>query len=194
MYRAAALVALERGIDPKQGAALAAAIEEAELHFDWKARPPRLHVGRRDVSARIRELDVAGVVSTVAAQPELRRVLVAQQRRIAHQHPRLVSEGRDQGSIVFPDAAVRFYLLADETIRAQRRAEQLRQSGQPVDAQRALDEIQHRDRIDSGRAEAPLVKPKGAIEINTTDKSIDEVLRLMETIVRETLAATGTNR
>lgn len=194
MYRATAVIALERGIDPNDGPALAVAVQEADIHFDWQMRPPRLLVGRRDLSTRIRELDVAAIVSTVAAQAELRRVLVAQQRRIAREHPRLVSEGRDQGSVVFPDAAVRFYLVADETIRAHRRADQLRQAGKPVDAQRALDEIQHRDRLDSGRTEAPLVRPPGAVEINTTDKSIEEVVTLMGSIVRDTVAASGTTR
>jgi cytidylate kinase len=194
MYRAAAVLALEQGIDPNDGPVLAAMVKEVDIHFDWDARPPRLLVGRRDLNNRIRELDVAAIVSTVAAQPELRHVLVAQQRRIARQHPRLVSEGRDQGSVVFPDAAVRFYLVADEKIRAHRRADQLRQAGKPVDARRALDEIQHRDRLDSSRTEAPLVKPPGAVEINTTDKSIEQVVTLMESIVRDSLAAPGTKR
>jgi CMP/dCMP kinase len=141
-----------------------------------------------DVSARIRELDVAAIVSIVAAQPPLRRVLVAQQRRIAQQHPRLVSEGRDQGSVVFPDASIRFFLTAEESVRASRRAAQLNQAGQPVDQGRALHEIRTRDDIDSRRAEAPLVKPAGAVEIATDDKSIDEVVAMMERVVRDTLA------
>src|SRR5262249_45319817 len=146
---AAALLALEQHINPADGPALARAADQARMHFDWSASPPCLMLGDRDVSERIRELDVAGVVSIVAAQPELRRELVSEQRRIAREHPRLVSEGRDQGSVVFPDAAVRFYLDADADIRAARRAAQLSAAGRPVGHERAMTEIRQRDVLDA---------------------------------------------
>lgn len=185
MYRAAALIAIDHGIDPADGTGLAAAVREEALHFDWDADPPRTMLGRRDVTQRIRALDVSGIVSTVAAQPELRRVLVEQQRAIAARHPRLVTEGRDQGSVVFPDAPVRFFLHAEMSVRAQRRIDQLSGAGQPVDRDRVLRDIEQRDRIDTSRTDAPLVRPPGAIDIDTGSRTVEQVVDVLEAIVRQ---------
>ena len=191
MYRAAALIALEQGIVPSDGIDLAEAVHRADMHFDWKSDPPRLVVGDRDVSQRLRDLDVSGVVSIVAAQAPLRRVLVQQQRRIAKQHPRLVSEGRDQGSVVFPDADVRFYLHADVSVRANRRIAQLAAAGKDVDQDRVARDIEERDRLDASRMEGPLVRPQGAIDIDTGNRSVAEVVDAMEHIAREQLPEAG---
>jgi CMP/dCMP kinase len=205
MYRAAALIAIENTIDPPAvsrrspagagdpdaGGLLAEAIERAGMHFDWSADPPRLMLGnenaRRDVSRRIRDMDVSEIVSLVAAQPAVRRVLVEQQRRIAAEHPRLVTEGRDQGSVVFPDAAVRFYLHADVDVRAGRRMAQLAAHGKRVDAERVLRDIRRRDEIDAGRTDAPLIRPEGAVDIDTGGRSAEQVVDDMEAVVRRTL-------
>jgi cytidylate kinase len=187
MYRAAALIALEHNLDPDDGPAVAAAVERADMHFDWKADPPRLLLGDREVGSRIRDLDVSGIVSIVAAQGELRRVLVHQQRRIAQRHPRLVSEGRDQGSVVFPDASLRFYLDADVSVRATRRAAQLAAAGKPVDHQRVERDIEARDRLDATRADAPLVRPAGAVVIDTGLRTAAQVVDEMEAIARREL-------
>jgi cytidylate kinase len=191
MYRAAALIALDRHIEPDDGPALADAVQDAELHFDWTSDPPRLLVGEREVSRRIRDMDVSGVVSIVAAQSELRRVLVQQQRRIAQRHPRLVSEGRDQGSVVFPDASLRFYLDAEVSVRANRRAAQLAAAGKTVDQQRVVRDIEERDRLDASRSDGPLVRPQGAIDINTGSRTASQVVDEMETIARRELPAAG---
>ncbi|MHC4217135.1 MAG: (d)CMP kinase [Planctomycetota bacterium] len=185
MYRTAALVALEQDIDPNQGATLAAAVAAVDLHFDWQADPPRVMLGDRDVSDRIRELDVAGIVSIVAAQAELRQVLVEQQRRIAAAHPRLVTEGRDQGSVVFPDAGARFYLDADIEIRADRRAAQLIEAGTQVERERIVQGIIERDRIDSSRADGPLIRPDGALEVDTGTLTAEQVVDELERISRQ---------
>ncbi|HWB19629.1 MAG TPA: (d)CMP kinase [Phycisphaerales bacterium] len=188
MYRAASLIAIEMDIDPNDGPTLARAISAAEMHFDWTSDPPVLELGRRDVSSRIREMDVSEVVSIVAAQSEVRKALVEQQRIIANRHPRLVTEGRDQGSVVFPDAAIRFYLEADVQVRANRRVSQLAAAGKPVDEGRVYRDIQERDRLDSQRAVGPLVKPHGAVEVDTSTRSIDEVVDVMERAARERLS------
>jgi len=187
MYRAAALIALEHGIVPSEGFDLAEAVYQSDLHFDWRTDPPQLMLAQRDISRRIRDLDVSGIVSIVAAQSPLRRMLVQQQRRIAQQHPRLVSEGRDQGSVVFPDAALRFYLHADVKIRADRRVAQLAASGKSVDEARIVQDIQDRDRLDATRPDGPLVRPVGAIDIDTGDRSAQEVVDAMESVARENL-------
>lgn len=191
MYRAAALVAIEHGISPDDGPALARALESAELHFDWHSDPPRLMLGNRDVSQRVRDLDVSGIVSLIAAQGELRKVLVQQQRRIAQRHSRLVSEGRDQGSVVFPDASLRFYLHADVAVRANRRVAQLAAAGKSVDQDRVARDIAERDRLDAARLHGPLVRPEGAIDIDTSNRNAEQVVDALETIVRQRLPDAG---
>ncbi len=191
MYRAAALLAIEEGMAPDDGPALAKAVGRIDLHFDFADDPPRVMLGDRDVSLRIRDLDVGEIVSVVAAQGPLRRVLVGMQRAIARAHPRLVSEGRDQGSVVFPDAAVRFYLDADVAERARRRAEQLEAAGIKVDHDRVIREISQRDELDSGRTDGPLLRPPGAIEIDSSRRTAEEVVEELARIARERLGRAG---
>jgi len=187
MYRAAALLALEQRLLPEDGAAIADAVRRASLRFAWGSRRPALLLGDRDVSDRIRDLDVSALVSRVATCPEVRSVMVAEQRRIAAEHPRLVTEGRDQGSVVFPDAAVRFFLDADEKVRADRRLRQLNQQGKSVDESVVRRDISQRDRLDSSRAEGPLVRPEGAIEVDTSQLALDQVVDRLEELVRQRL-------
>ncbi|MHC4415365.1 MAG: (d)CMP kinase [Planctomycetota bacterium] len=191
MYRAAALIAIERGIDPRDGRVLATAVEAADLRFDFQSDPARMMLGDRDVSRRIRDVDVGELASIVATRSELRRVLVEQQRRVARQHPRLVSEGRDQGSVVFPDAALRLYLDADVDVRAGRRALQLAEAGIEVDRERIVGEIQDRDRRDENRRDAPLVRPRGSVAIDTTRLTAEQVVDAIEAIARERLPDAG---
>ncbi len=185
MYRVAALFAIEQGIDPDDGAALAAAVGADGPGFDWAADPPTVLLGGRDVSRRIREQDVNDLVSIVAAQPALRDVLVRQQRRIAAEHRRLVSEGRDQGSVVFPDAGLRVYLDAAVEVRAERRMNQLIAAGMPADRERIVSDIRDRDRRDSSRSDGPLVRPAGAVVVDTSQLTEAQVVDELERISRE---------
>ncbi len=191
MYRAAALVAVEGGIDPADGIEIARAVQAAQMRFDWTTDPPRLMLGERDITSRIRDVDVNAMVASVASRPEVRAVLVEHQRRIARQHPRLVSEGRDQGSVVFPDAPVRFYLDADVAVRARRRTAQLASGGQQVDETTVISGIRERDRIDSTRADGPLTRPEGAVSVDTTDRTVEEVVACLEAVVRQRLPDGG---
>jgi len=179
MYRAASLVAIEQGIDPAEADALASALDRVDLHFDWSTRPPTLMMDGRDISRRIREMDVSGIVSDIAKCSPVRAVLVEAQRRIGAEHPRLVTEGRDQGSIVFPDATIRFYLDADPRVRALRRVRQLSASGMEVDVAEVTEDIRRRDQIDSTRSDGPLICPEGAIIIDTSELEVDQVVDRM---------------
>lgn len=187
MYRAAALLALEHGLSPDGGPALAAAVDRTPPRFDWCSSPPRVMLGGRDVSERIRDADVTGIVSRVAACPEVRRVMVASQRAAAAEHRRLVTEGRDQGSVVFPDAPLRIYLDAAPQVRARRRAEQLRAAGRPADETEILQGILERDRIDSGRSEGPLRVPDGAERLDTGDLDLEGVVARLESLAHARL-------
>lgn len=189
MYRAAALLAFESGLAPTGGDAIAVALADADLHFDWSRQPPALMLASRDVTARLRDDDVEESVSEVSAQAPVRRFMVSLQRQIARRHPRLVSEGRDQGSVVFPDAALRFYLDASPQVRARRRFDQLRGERRDADLDEILRAILDRDRIDSTRAEGPLRVPEGALRVQTDDLDREQVIDRLEQEVRSRVAA-----
>lgn len=185
MYRAATAICIDHRIDPNDIDALLKIVESADLHFDWSADPPTMLAWLKPIDERIRDLDVNDLVSRIAAIGRLREHMVRKQRIIAAQHPRLVAEGRDQGSVVFPDAEVKFYLDASPEIRAKRRADQLRADGRSVDPQLILKNIKQRDQMDAQRADGPLICPDDAVVMDSSHLQIPEVIAAMETIVRE---------
>mgnify|MGYP001168302395 CR=1 FL=1 len=180
MYRAATALALDRGVDLHDARAVAALAQDAHLHFDWTTDPPTLMAFGQPVMDRLRAAEVDAHVSTVAGIPELREVMVGLQRRIGDRHPRLVSEGRDQGSVVFVDACVKIYLDATPRSRAERRARQI--SGVDVGAVEA--DLIERDRRDSVRAVAPLRRPADAHLVDTSALSFDQVVDALVALVR----------
>jgi CMP/dCMP kinase len=188
MYRAAALISILKGIPLSDPAGLVAAVEAADLRFDWSLDPPEILAHGDPLGDRIRRADVTAIVSPVAGIPELRRHMVARQQHIARLHPRLVTEGRDQGSVVFPQAKVKFYLDATPQERARRRAAQLASAGMSADETRLLREITERDRSDMGRADGPLVCPEGAVVLDTSPLSMEQVVEEMERTVRRLAA------
>ncbi len=189
MYRAAAAIMLDHRIDPAETGELVSTVMGADLHFDWAADPPRILAWDDPLDHRIREADVTAAVSLVASIGELRQHMVRKQRVIGAQHPRLVTEGRDQGSVVFPDAEVKFYLDAHPAIRARRRAEQLREAGVQVDLADLEAQITHRDRLDSSRSDGPLICPEDAIRVDTSGLDLDGVVSLLEREVRRKIGA-----
>ena len=193
MYRAAAALAIDRGLIDAIKAGDEAAIErfvevvtEADVHFDWTTDPPAIMawskpLGRFEpINDRIRTPDVTKAVSIVAGIVPLRRHMVRKQRLIGQQHPRLVTEGRDQGSVVFPDALVKFFLDADLRVRAERRADQLRAAGYPAEADELMEELARRDESDRNREEGPLICPEDAITVDTSELSFDQVVDRLE--------------
>ncbi len=185
MYRGATALVLDRGIDPENDHAVAAAVAAAKLRFDWTADPPTLICHEKPLTDRLRQTDVADLISALAAQAQLRAVMVELQRAIGRAHPRLVTEGRDQGSVVFPDAQVKIYLHASPRVRAERRAGQFESAGQVVDVNEIEQELIRRDERDANRAVGPLVRPDGAIDVDTSELTFDESLDVLESIVRD---------
>jgi cytidylate kinase len=189
MYRAAAALALEHGVAHTDHAAIVALAAGADIRFDWTTDPPTLLCNGQSMMGRIRSPEVTAVVSPISGIPELRHIMVGLQRRIADAHPRLVTEGRDQGSVVFPHAEIKFYLFASPDVRARRRAEQLRSAGQTADVDRLRAEIIERDRSDSTRRDGPLTCPPDAIRIDTSDLSFEEVVETLRAHVADRLEA-----
>jgi cytidylate kinase len=186
MYRAAAAILIDRQIDEEEVGELVSTVIGADLHFDWSQDPPTILAWDTPIDHRIRAEDVTNKVSFVATLSELRSHMVRKQRIIFAQHPRLVTEGRDQGSIAFPDAPVKFFLDADPQVRAKRRIEQMGLDDE-ISVEEMCERILERDRIDSTRSDGPLVCPDDAIVIDTSTLSIDDVIDEMERVVRERL-------
>ncbi len=175
MYRAAALLALENNNSLDDADGIAQLVREADIRFNWHEDPPTLLAGDRALTSRLRDADVAKAVSPVAGLAAVRRELVARQRRIGEAHPRLVSEGRDQGSVVFPDACVKFYLDASASVRACRRAEQIGEFD-PAAIACIQTELVERDRRDETRAVGPLRCPTDAVRVDTDQYDQQQVV------------------
>jgi cytidylate kinase len=184
MYRCVALLADRERLDAADASIIMPAIEAHPIDFDWSATPPAPRLDGEPVGGAIRTPEIGRLVSVVAAVPEIRVAMVAAQRRIADTHPRLVTEGRDQGSVVFPDAEVRFYLTADARVRAERRTRQLRATGHEADEAEVLRAIEARDALDMSREIGPLIMPEGAILVDTTHMSREQVVHRLARDVR----------
>ena len=186
MYRAVALAALRRQIDPDDGPTLGRLAREVRVAIG----PPTVRDGRAytvlldgdDVTWTIRGADVDRVVSQVARVPAVRDAMVEQQRALA-ERGRLVMVGRDIGTVVLPRAERKIYLTASAAERAKRREEELRARGEVRPRQELLQEILRRDRLDSERAVAPLRAAEDAIVVQTDGLSVGQALERILAIV-----------
>src|SRR5215210_4117212 len=176
MYRAIGLEALRRRADLEDGRELAFIARHARLDFIWDERPPGVLLNGEPVAHLLRGSDATRAASYVAAIPAVRELLVRQQQQIGRERPDLVTEGRDQGSVVFPEAGLKFYLDASPAERARRRVAQLRHRGEIVDYGDILNGILDRDHRDSSRLHGPLVVPADAEVIDTTRLSEGQVI------------------
>lgn len=177
MYRAIAVAARRRGVGMDDAPALAAVARAARIEFDFSRNPPALMLdGKHVQDSELRAPGADSAASRVAVVPEVRQELVRSQRQIGAIHPNLVTEGRDQGSVVFPDARLKIYLDATPLERARRRAEQLRQSNQPADIAELARQIEERDARDRGRSVGALRIPSGAFVIDTSTLAFDAVV------------------
>jgi cytidylate kinase len=181
MYRAAALLALREGVSLDDGPTLAALTRAGHIGFS-----PQGHVMAHDedVAEDIRRPAVSAAVSEVSAHAEVRDLLVAEQRHIAAGRD-VVIEGRDIGTVVFADAAVKVFLSAAAEVRAERRRKELVATGEHLSAADTLTAIQARDTYDSSRAVSPLRKAADAVEVDTSAMTVDEVVDRIETLIRE---------
>ncbi|TMB20512.1 MAG: (d)CMP kinase [Deltaproteobacteria bacterium] len=182
MYRAVGVLAAERGIDPDDAAALGRLV--AALDFELADDGERLLVGGRNLSAAIRRPEAGELASRVSTQPVVRQRLVALQRALGAAGG-IVMEGRDIGTVVFPDAPVKLYLTADPAVRAARRAAELRAGAATIDEAALARELAGRDRRDAGRAHSPLRRAADAVVLDTTALTLEEVVERMERLVRE---------
>ncbi|HET7734644.1 MAG TPA: (d)CMP kinase [Nocardioidaceae bacterium] len=178
-FRAVTWWMLERGVDVSDAAAVAALAEEPTVESGTDPDRPTITVDGVDVSGPIRGVEVTRAVSPVSTVPEVRSRLLRLQREIID-HGGIVVEGRDIGSVVWPQAEVKVYLTADAGARAERRTAEHAHLG---DVESTKADLLQRDVIDSGRATAPLTMADGAVHIDTTPYTLDEVIELIVAMV-----------
>lgn len=183
MYRAATLAVLRAGLDPA-GPAASAVAAEADIRVGTDPSASTVTLRGEDVAAEIRSGPVTDAVSVVSAHADVRARLVALQRRIiddvlAGQVGGIVVEGRDIGTVVAPDAALKVYLTASAEVRAARRNQQDRAAGRGGDLAATLSAVRRRDSLDSGRALSPLRAAPDAVTVDTTDLDVEDVLDLV---------------
>ena len=174
-YRAATLAALRSGADLDSESEVIRAVENAEISEEHS----RIYLDDEDVSEEIRGNRVTEHVSKVSAYPRVRSLLVEHQRDWVQRHGgRAVVEGRDIGSVVFPDAELKIYLDADPVVRATRRAHQMGQDPEAVIA-----DLRRRDELDSSRRASPLTVPEGAVVVDTSELGFDQVVERILALV-----------
>jgi cytidylate kinase len=179
MYRAVALAALRSRLDLTDAAALARLLADLRL----EVRPGRVLLNGEDVTDAIRTAEVTKATGPVADVPAVRRRLAEMQRALATGRD-VVCEGRDQGTVVFPDAAWKFFLVADPQERARRRQREMEARGEVVELAEVLATQEVRDRRDAARDLAPMRPAPDAVVVDSTRLRLDEVVRLMEEEVR----------
>ena len=183
MYRCVTLSVLRNHIALADEEALQLLIQEMDIHFDKRDDKLVVRLDKEDVSTLIRKPEVTSHVSAVSALPQVRNHMVAIQRKSAKNQD-CVIEGRDIGTIVFPKADVKFFLVADDFVRAKRRQLDLKAIGEEKTIDELVEEIRRRDRFDSERSHSPLKKADDAIEVDTSKLTIDEQVDFMVNKVR----------
>ena len=173
MYRAVTLGLKLSGISPDDDASVCQYLSEIELYFDANNK---IHLNGVDVSYEIRSGDISSRVSAVSAIPEVREKMVIIQRRIAGEQ-NCVLEGRDIGTVVFPNAEFKFFLIADINVRAKRRLIDLEKMGETKSISELIEDIRHRDQLDSSRNHSPLIQADDAIPIDTSELTINEQIK-----------------
>ncbi|MEW9796962.1 (d)CMP kinase [Alteromonas sp. CYL-A6] len=182
IYRVLAVATLHHDLPCDDEEAIVPLATGLDVNFETVSDGTRIILEGEDVTDDIRTEEVGSVASKVAALPRVREALLRRQRAF-QQAPGLVADGRDMGTVVFPDAAVKIFLTASAEARAERRYGQLKAKGMDVNIARLLTDIKARDERDSQRAVAPLVPAKDAIIIDSTDLDIDQVFeKAMEVI------------
>ncbi|MBI2425582.1 MAG: (d)CMP kinase [Candidatus Hydrogenedentes bacterium] len=186
MYRAATWRALHHGLDLGDTAALIASTRAMNLALEERAEGLRVVVDGEDITDAIRTPEVTRAIFRLDQIAGVRELLVAMQREIGAKRP-TVAEGRDMGSVVFPEAKCKIFLDADLSERSRRRAAQLREKGIPVDEAALAAEIHERDEQGRNREHAPLVQAADAIRIDTTGREFEEIVDEIVARAREVL-------
>lgn len=182
MYRMVALCSLENNVDLKDREAVSEMLDGIEIDIQGE----KFILNGKDVSHDIRTPRVTAIVSDVAAIKEVRVKLVDLQREIS-KGKKVILDGRDIGTVVFPNAHLKVFLVASAEERANRRLKEYKEKGIDISFQEVLESIQNRDHIDSTREESPLKKAEDALEVDTSSKTIEEVCNKISSLIEARL-------
>ncbi len=175
MYRAVTLFFIEHGVDLKNDNDVELALQQIDISFQYNRNTGQneTYLNGMNVEHDIRQMEVSNLVSPVSEISRVRRKLVDQQRRLGQQKG-VVMDGRDIGTVVFPEAELKIFMTASLEVRAERRKLEMKEKGTEVDIRDVLDNLRNRDRIDSSRADSPLKKADGATDIDTSHLTFNE--------------------
>jgi CMP/dCMP kinase len=173
MYRAVTVKVLEKGVSPENSAAISGLIKATRVELERSGGVLHVLLDGSDVTDRIRDPDVTRSVSAVSRVREVREAMAQRQRELGLAHGG-VMEGRDIGTVVFPDADLKIFLIASLDARARRRQQELQERGQNVELETLRREIATRDELDSSREMSPLKKADDAVELDTSTLTIDQ--------------------
>jgi cytidylate kinase len=185
MYRAVTLAAMQAGINMNNERQLLNLLENKQFKFFPKAGEMGASIDGVDVTEQIRSADVTANARYIASAAKVREKLVQMQRQFAAGEEKIVTEGRDQGTVAFADADIKFFLTADETERAKRRQAQLQAKGGSENLEEIRKAIEARDKSDRSRAAGPLTAAGDAITVDTTNLSIEQVVEKLLGYVKE---------
>jgi len=193
MYRAVAYFAMQKGFITSSTfdkSALIAALPTIQLSFEFNGTLgfAEMYLNNENVETQIRTIEVSSFVSKVAEVSEVRAKLVEQQQEMG-KNKGIVMDGRDIGTVVFPDAELKIFMTASAATRAQRRFAELEQKGDKVSYEEVLKNVEERDYIDTHRADSPLIKASDAIEIDNSDLSKEEQFKIVLDLVDEVINA-----
>jgi cytidylate kinase len=183
MYRAVTLAAMQKGARLSDEQALLDVLNNTKFEFREGENGMRVFIDGADATASIRRQDVTENSRYIAAAPKVRAALVEMQRDFAAEHKKVVTEGRDQGTVAFPNADVKFFLTADIETRAKRRMNELKDASKAT-LDSLVRSIEQRDAKDSSRAEGPLKAADDAVLVDTTDLNLEQVVELLVCGVR----------
>ena len=189
MYRGVTYLALEKGLVSTQGVEikpLMKALRHSKFNFVYNPALgfSELYLDGKNIEDNIRSIDVANWVSEIAKHPEVRTFLVNLQRKMGEEKG-VVMDGRDIGTVVFPEAELKIFMTASEEVRAQRRFKELQTKGEKVSFEEVLANIKHRDHVDTTRKESPLRKADDAITIDNTHLTIEEQVDKILSILKD---------
>jgi len=185
MYRAVTLAAMQAGVDMSDEEKLLGVLETSEFQFTIKESKMGVCINDLDVTEQIRGTEVTANARHIASATKMRAKLVEMQRQFAAGQEKIVTEGRDQGTVAFPNADIKFYLTAETIERARRRQSELLAKGAGESLEKIQRDIEERDKSDQGREIGPLKPASDAIIVDTTDLSIEEVVEKLLDYTKE---------
>jgi cytidylate kinase len=178
MYRAVTLYILRNNVDLEDTATINKALENIHIDFIPNTEKTQILLNGEDISDEIRQMEVSEKVSEVSAIKEVRRAMVAQQQQLGARRD-IVMDGRDIGTTVFPDADLKIFMTADPLVRANRRFAELTGKGEQVSLEEIIENLAHRDHIDSTREESPLRQAEDAIVLDNSNLTQDQQLEFV---------------